>query len=153
MRMTCRLAQSTELGAQMDANLRAAIEKLHEPAAWVHLSTIGKGGEPHVTPMMMGLREPYLLFNMTGKQKIRNLERDPRACVAISKPVTMAHVIVWGTIEIRRDDEAQIWWEEMIVRSFGPEGLGKRARRLGVDGTSLGLLTPIHYRIYGPTSG
>ena len=133
----------------MEATLRAAIEQLHSAAAWVHLSTIGKEGEPHVTPMMMGLRDPYLLFSMTGKQKIRNLERDPRACVAISKPVTMAHVIVWGTIEIRRDAEAQIWWEEMIVKSFGPEGLGKRARQLSADGTSLGVLTPTHHRIYG----
>ena len=83
------------------------------------------------------------------EKKIRNLERDPRACVAISKPVTMAHVIVWGTIEIRRDAEAQLWWEEMIVRSFGPDGLGKRARQLSADGTSLGVMTPTHHRIYG----
>jgi PPOX class probable F420-dependent enzyme len=133
----------------MDATLLAAIEQLHDPAGWVHLATIGKDGGPHVTPMMMGLRAPYLLFSMTGKQKIRNLERDPRACVAISRPVTMAHVIVWGTIEIRRDAEAQQWWEEMIVRSFGPDGLGKRARQLSADGTSLGVMTPTHHRIYG----
>jgi general stress protein 26 len=99
--------------------------------------------------MMMGVRDPYLLFSMTGKQKIRNLERDPRTCVAISKPVTMAHVIVWGRIEIRRDAEAQAWWEEMIVKAFGPEGLGKRARQLSVDGTSLGVMTATHHRIYG----
>jgi general stress protein 26 len=136
-------------GAEMDVKLQSAIEQLHDPAGWVHLSTIGKGGEPHVTPMMMGLRAPYLLFSMTGKQKIRNLERDPRACVAISKPVIMAHVIVWGRIEIRRDEEAQLWWEEMIIRSFGPDGLGKRARQLSVDGTSLGVMTPTHHRIYG----
>ncbi len=133
----------------MDAELKAAIEQLHDPSGWVHLSTIGKDGEPHVTPMMMGLRDPYLLFSMTGKQKIRNIERDPRACVAISKPVTMAHVIVWGRIEIRRDAEAQQWWEEMVVRAFGPDGLGKRARQLSVDGTSLGVMTPTHHRIYG----
>lgn len=133
----------------MDATLLAAIGQLHDAAGWVHLATIGKDGAPHVTPMMMGVRHPYLLFSMTGKQKIRNLERDPRACVAISKPVTMSHVIVWGRIEIRRDAEAQVWWEEMIVKAFGPEGLGKRSRQLSADGTSLGLMTPARYRIYG----
>jgi PPOX class probable F420-dependent enzyme len=133
----------------MDTTLLAAILQLHDPAGWVNLATIGKDGGPHVTPMMMGLQEPYLLFSMTGKQKIRNLERDPRACVAISKPVTMAHVIVWGTIEIRRDAQAQRWWEEMIVRSFGSEGLGQRVRQLSAGGTSLGVLTPTHHRIYG----
>lgn len=135
----------------MDSKLRAAILELHEPAAWVHLATIGKGGEPHVTPMMMGLRDSYLLFSLTGKQKIRNLERDPRACVAISRPVTMAHVIVWGTMEIRRDAEAQEWWEAMIVSAFGPAGLDQRSRQLSAAGTSLGVLTPTHHRIYGLT--
>lgn len=99
--------------------------------------------------MMMGLKPPYLLFSLTGKQKIRNMERDSRACVAISKPVTMAHVIVWGTMEIRRDAAAQAIWEEMIAKAFGPDGLGKRSRQLSVEGTSLGLLTPTHHRIYG----
>ena len=69
----------------MDPALRSAIEKLHGPADWVHLSTIDRDGGPHVTPMMMGLQDPWLLFSLTGKQKVRNLERDPRACVAISK--------------------------------------------------------------------
>jgi general stress protein 26 len=132
----------------MDAKLRAAILEFHDPAGWVHLATNGKGGEPHVTPMMMGLRDPYLLFSLTGKQKIRNLERDPRACVAISRPVVMSHIVVWGTIEIRRDAEAQEWWEAMIVKAFGPAGLGQRSRQLSVEGTSLGVMTPTHHRIY-----
>ena len=63
----------------MDPTLHAAIETLHDPASWVHLSTIDHDGGPHVTPMMMGLTDSHLLFSLTGKQKVRNLERDPRA--------------------------------------------------------------------------
>ena len=133
----------------MEPALRSAIEKLHGPSDWVHLSTIDRDGGPHVTPMMMGLQDPWLLFSLTGKQKVRNLERDSRACVAISKPGTMAHVIVWGRIEIRTDAEAQRMWEAMIVGAFGPDGLGKRTRTLSREGTMLGLLTPEHHRIYG----
>ena len=133
----------------MDPKLLRAIESLHGPADWVHLATIDRDGGPHVTPMMMGVRDPWLLFSLTGKQKIRNMERDPRACVAISKPGTMAHVMVWGTMEIRCDDEAQQIWEAMITAAFGPEGLGQRSRRLSREGTSLGLLTPQRQRIYG----
>ena len=133
----------------MDPKLHAAIVSLHDPAGWVHLATIGRDGGPHVTPMMMGLTDTHLLFSLTGKQKVRNLERDPRGCVAISKPVTMAHVIVWGTIEIRVDAEAQQLWEAMITRAFGPDGLGKRQRGLSREGTMLGLLTPRRHRIYG----
>ncbi len=133
----------------MDRKLLHAIERLHAPTDWVHLATVGRDGGPHVTPMMMGLRDPHLLFSLTGKQKVRNLERDPRACVAISKPGTMAHVIVWGRIEIRTDDEAQRIWNEMITRAFGPDGLAQRARTLSRAGTMLGLLTPERHRIYG----
>jgi general stress protein 26 len=133
----------------MDPKLLKAIETLHAPAEWVHLSTIGHDGGPHVTPMMMGVKDPWLLFSLTGKQKIRNMERDARACVAISRPTTMAHVIVWGTMEIRCDAEAQEIWNEMITRAFGSDGLGKRNRSLSREGTSLGVLTPVRHRIYG----
>ena len=133
----------------MDPSLHAAIVTLHDPASWVHLSTIDPDGGPHVTPMMMGLTDSHLLFSLTGKQKVRNLGRDPRACVAISRPASMAHVIVWGTIEIRVDDEAQQIWNAMITRAFGPDGLGKRTRSLSREGTMLGLLTPARHRIYG----
>ncbi len=133
----------------MEQVLRDAIAAVHAPDAWVHLATIGPDGEPHVTPMMMGLHEEGLLFSMTGKQKKRNIERDPRACVAISKPVSMAHVIVWGTIEMRHDDEAQQIWEAMIRSAFGEAGLGQRSRDLSLEGTSLGVMTPTRHRIYG----
>jgi len=133
----------------MDQKLRDAISTVHAPDAWVHLATIGADGGPHVTPMMMSLHEDVLLFSMTGKQKKRNVERDPRACVAISKPVSMAHVIVWGTIAMRHDDEAQQIWENMIRSAFGEAGLGQRARKLSLDATSLGVMTPTHHRIYG----
>lgn len=77
--------------------LKQAIEKLHKPAGWVHLFAIGKDGGPHVTPMMMGIHDAGLLFSLTGKQKQRNMERDPRVCVAISTADSMAHISVWGT--------------------------------------------------------
>ncbi len=133
----------------MDPALHTAILELHDPAAWVHLSTIDHDGGPHVTPMMMGLTDTHLLFSLTGKQKVRNIERDPRACVAISKPVTMAHVIVWGRIEIRVDEEAQRIWNDMITRAFGPAGLGQRNRSLSRDATMLGMMLPQRHRIYG----
>jgi len=133
----------------MSAKLFAAIEILHRPSDWVHLATVSRDGAPHVTPMMMGVRVPHLLFSLTGKQKVLNLERDARACVAISRPTVMAHVIVWGRIDIRIDDEAQRIWEEMITKAFGPEGLGARSRRLSREGTMLGIFTPERHRIYG----
>ena len=107
----------------VDAELVAAIEKIHTPAGWVHLATIGRYGSPHVAPMMMGLGDGVLLFSLTGKQKKRNLERDPRATVSLAEAGTLAHVIVWGSIEMRHDAEAQV--------TLGGDDQG-RFRRLGV---------------------
>jgi general stress protein 26 len=135
----------------MDKILIKAIETIHPPEGWVHLSTIGSDGGPHVTPMMMGIHQEGLLFSVTGKQKKRNLERDSRACVAISQPGVMDHVIVWGTIELRHDDKAQQMWNAMISSAFGEAGLEQRSRGLSIDATSLGVMTPSHHRIYGLT--
>jgi len=133
----------------MDKKLIEAIKQIHKPDGWVHFSSIGPDGGPHVTPLMMGLHEEGLLFSFTGKQKKRNLEKDPRACVSISKPVAMDHVIVWGNVEIRHDDEAQGIWNQMIKTAYGEERLNQMQRKLSLEQTSLGVLKPTHYRIYG----
>jgi len=97
---------------------------------------------------MMGMHEEGLLFSFTGKQKKRNLERDPRACVSICKPVVMSHVIVWGQVVIRHDDEAQEIWNAMIIEAFGEDRLNQIQRKLSLEQTSLGVLKPDRYRIY-----
>jgi len=133
----------------MEKELIEAISSIHDPGGWVHLSTSGINGEPHVTPMMMGMSDEALLFSLTGKQKKLNLQRDSRACVAISKPVVMDHVIVWGSIKLHHDDRAQQIWNEMIRNAFGQERLDQISRKLSFEQTSLGLMTPKRYRIYG----
>ena len=133
----------------MEPELRAAIERIHTPAGWVHLATIGPDGSPHVAPMMMGLGDGVLLFSLTGKQKKRNLERDPRATVSLAEAGTLAHVIAWGSIEMRHDADAQVLWGEMIKRAFGDSGYVDRNRPLSLEGTSLGVMTVTRHRIYG----
>jgi general stress protein 26 len=135
----------------LDPELLTALRILHKPAGWVHLATIGRGGWPHVAPMMMGVRDDVLLFSLTGKQKKRNIERDPRASVAISRPEDLAHIIVWGRMELRHDAAAQQLWDELIRGAFGEAGLENRRRALSPDGTSLGVMIPTRHRIYQVT--
>ena len=96
------------MGVELPAELIAALGKIHRPADWVHLSTVGKDGGPHVAPMILSVGDGVLLFSLTGKQKKRNLERDPRAAVSVADPSSLGHVIAWGTIKLRHDDEAQV---------------------------------------------
>lgn len=133
----------------MDARLEAAIRTIQKPDEWVALATTGRDGWPHAAPMMMGIAGGFLTFSLTGKQKQRNLQRDPRCCVSISRNGDTAHVIVWGTMELRDDDEAQQMWDDLIRTAFGEAGYQKRKRSLKATGTYLGLLTPLRWRILG----
>jgi general stress protein 26 len=135
----------------VNPELLQALRIMHKPDGWVSLGTIGRTGAPHVTPVMMGIRDDVLLFSLTGKQKKRNIEREPRVCVSLSRPEDLAHVIVWGEMQLRHDAVAQALWDGLIESAFGPEGLAQRRRELSLDGTSLGVLTPTRHRVYRVT--
>ena len=135
----------------LDPELLAALRILHRPAGWVHLATTGPGGWPHVAPMMMGVHDDMLLFSLTGKQKKRNIERDPRVSVAIARPEDLAHIILWGRMALRHDPAAQELWDDLIRGAFGQAGLDQRRRALSLDGTSLGVMVPTRHRIYQVT--
>jgi general stress protein 26 len=132
----------------MNPELLQALRRMHSPDGWVSLGTVAKDGGPHVTPVMMGVRSDVLLFSLTGKQKKRNIERDQRVCVSLSRPEDLAHVVVWGEMQLHHDAEAQALWEGLIEAAFGAEGLASRRRTLSLEGTSLGVMTPRRHRIY-----
>ena len=60
----------------------------------------------------------------------------------------MSHVIVWGEVEIRHDEEAQEMWNVMIEEAFGEDRLNQIQRKLSLEQTSLGVLKPDRYMIY-----
>ncbi len=132
----------------MDAELKRALGLLHTRGGWVHLGTVGKDGWPHVTPVMMGIRDDLCLFSITGKQKKRNIERDPRVCVELSRPGDFFHIVMWGDMQIRNDAEAQELWGWLITDQFGDAGLEQRKRSLSLEGTSLGIFRPQRQRLF-----
>lgn len=136
-------------GRAMDNELVTAIEALHSPSGWVHLGTVGQGGEPHVTPVMMGVAEDALVFSVTGNQKKRNVEADPRVCVSLSRDGDLAHVVVWGDMTLHTDGQAQARWEDLIRTGLGEDALNAQRRPLSREGTSLGLVTPRRWRVFG----
>jgi PPOX class probable F420-dependent enzyme len=51
------------------------------------VSTIGPDGQPHTQPLWIDTDGEYLLLNTeTGRQKFKNMERDPRVTISISDP-------------------------------------------------------------------
>jgi len=62
-------------------------QDLLESTALAHVATIGPQGEPQSNPVWFGWDGQYILFSQTtGRQKFRNLQREPRVALSIVDP-------------------------------------------------------------------
>lgn len=87
-----------------DAEVRAYLEGQRR----IVLVTIGPGGMPHPVPMNYGLdgEGRILLTSFAKGQKVRNIERDPRATLLVESGDAYGElkaVIAWCDVEIVRD--------------------------------------------------
>ena|SRR6266545_1981254 len=68
-------------------NVPDSHEDLLEKSGFAHLATLGSDGSPQSTPMWYAWDGQNLLFStFKGRQKHRNLIRDPRVAVSITDP-------------------------------------------------------------------
>lgn len=62
-------------------------EDLLQSTALVHVATIGPEGEPQSTPVWFGWDGEHVKFSQTkGRQKYRNLSREPRVALSLVDP-------------------------------------------------------------------
>ncbi len=60
---------------------------LFQKKAFAHLATLMPDGSPQVTPVWVDYDGEYVLVNTArGRQKTRNVERDPRVAIEIMDP-------------------------------------------------------------------
>ena len=73
---------------------------LRKPA-FAHLATLLPDGSPHVTPMWVDYDGEYFLFNTArGRQKDRNMQRDPHVAFEITDPTNpYRYLLVRGRVE------------------------------------------------------
>ena len=133
----------------VDPKLLAAIRVLRAESNWAHVATVTPEGEPHVTPMLLGVDEEHLYLSLTGQRKRRNLARRPLVAISLARQADTAHVVVWGRVTERSDDWAQQRWERMIEDAGGTELLEQLRRPLSDQGTVLGVVDVERYRVYG----
>ena len=100
--------------------------------------TNGPDGLPHPVPMNYGVDDAgrILLTSFARSQKVRNLERDPRATLLVESGDTYAElkaVIVYADVEIVREPEQvvglmrQIQAAESLAGSIDP-GMSEQVR-------------------------
>lgn len=93
--------------AQMSSEeVRAYLEERRR----IVLVTNGPDGMPHPVPMNYGLDQSgrVLLTSFAKSQKVRNLERDPRASLLVESGETYSElksVILYADVEILRDPD------------------------------------------------
>lgn len=62
-------------------------EDLFQKKAFANLATLMPDGRPQVTPVWIDYRNGFVLFNTAeGRQKDRNLQRDPRVALSMLDP-------------------------------------------------------------------
>jgi PPOX class probable F420-dependent enzyme len=135
--------------SDLDERLVWALERLSAPGRWATLATLGSDGWPHATPVLAGVVDTSLVASVTGRQKQRNLARDPRAALVFAIDGSMAHVVVWGRMALRDDEAATEQWRSLLRAGLGEEGLAEWDRPLGAGGTLLGVMEPTRWRIFG----
>ena len=68
----------------MAIDISEGVRKLFEEANFGHLATLMPDGSPQVTPMWVDFDGTHILVNTAeGRQKPRNIRRDPRVAISI----------------------------------------------------------------------
>ena len=94
----------------MSTDIPAELAPLLESTAVAFVSTIGPAGEPQTTPLWFLWRDGALQFSLVdGRQKLRNLRRDPRASVVVVDPVEpTCYVELRGAVDLAADPEMEL---------------------------------------------
>jgi len=80
----------------MAGQMQEGVKKLFEEANIGHLATVMPDGSPQVTPLWVDFDGEHILVNTAeGRQKPRNIRRDPRVAISVTRegsPYTYAQV-------------------------------------------------------------
>jgi PPOX class probable F420-dependent enzyme len=124
----------------MSVRIPAELAPLLDSTAVAFVSTIGPRGEPQSTPIWFVWKDGAVRFSLVdGRQKLRNLRRDPRASVVIVDPAEPTRYLeLRGRVELVPDPGFALE-HEVAVKYRGahedvePPGTMRYAAALTVD--------------------
>lgn len=104
------------------AVIPAQYRDLLESKALAHVATIGPQGEPQVNPIWFGWDGEHILFSQTkGRQKYRNIGRDPHVAFSIVDPANdYRYLEIRGTV-VRVDDDG----DDAFINSMAKKYIGQ----------------------------
>jgi PPOX class probable F420-dependent enzyme len=88
-----------------------------------HVATIGPHGEPQNNPVWFDYRDGNILFSQTTmRQKVRNLERDPRVAISIvDQDNPYRYLEIRGTVERIDPDPDKAFINSMAKKYHGQD--------------------------------
>lgn len=94
---------------------------LLQSTALAHIATIGPCGEPQVTPVWFGWDGEHIRFSQTTtRQKLRNLERDPRIALSIVDPANpLRYIEIRGRVVAVEPDPELAFINSMAQKYLG----------------------------------
>jgi PPOX class probable F420-dependent enzyme len=124
----------------MSAGIPPELAPLLASTAVAFVSTIGPKGEPQTTPIWFIWKDEAVHFSLVdGRQKLRNLRRDPRASVVIVDPAEPTRYLeLRGQVHLVPDPQFALE-REVAVKYRGahvdvePPGVLRFAATLAVD--------------------
>jgi PPOX class probable F420-dependent enzyme len=123
----------------VSTDIPAELTPLLESTAVAFVSTIGPNGEPQTTPLWFLWGDGALRFSLVaGRQKLRNLRRDPRASVVIVDPAEPTYYVeLRGSVDLVADPALEL--ERTVAVKYRGEhvdhepGLARYAATLRVE--------------------
>jgi PPOX class probable F420-dependent enzyme len=96
---------------------------LLESTALAHVATVGPRGEPQVNPVWFGWDGTHLRFSQTrGRQKYRNLQREPRIALSIVDPANpLRYIEIRGRVVAIEEDADLAFINSMAKKYLGQE--------------------------------
>ncbi|GCE16234.1 PPOX class F420-dependent oxidoreductase [Dictyobacter kobayashii] len=87
--------------------------------ALAHIATIGPAGEPQTTPVWFDWDGTHILFSQTkGRQKYKNLQRDPRIALSIVDPTNpYRYLEVRGRV-VRVDEDPDLRFINSMAKKY-----------------------------------
>jgi PPOX class probable F420-dependent enzyme len=94
---------------------------LFQKRAFANLATLMPDGRPQVTPVWVDYDGEYVIFNSAkGRQKDRNVRRDPRVALTISDPENpYRYLEIRGRVEEITEQGAALHIDKMAKKYLG----------------------------------
>ncbi|GAB2753750.1 PPOX class F420-dependent oxidoreductase [Salinifilum aidingensis] len=96
---------------------------LLDKPGFVHVATLGPGGEPQSTPVWYDTDGEFIKISQTtGRQKYRNLQRDPRVALSVTDPDNpYRYLEIRGRVERFEDDSDNAFINSLAQKYLGQE--------------------------------